>query len=65
MGEDKKLCKSEKNRLICGVCAGLAEYFRIDVTVVRLIFVALGIFGTSGVWLYLAAAVIMPSGESS
>ncbi len=64
MEDDRKLHKSEKNRMICGVCAGLAEYFGIDVTVLRLVFVALGIFGSSGVWLYLIAAVIMPSGTS-
>ena len=64
MEDDRKLHKSEKNRMICGVCAGLAEYFGIDVTVLRLVFVALGIFGSSGVWLYLIAAVIMPSGSS-
>ena len=64
MEDDRKLHKSEKNRMICGICAGLAEYFGIDVTVLRLVFVALGIFGSSGVWLYLIAAVIMPSGTS-
>ena len=35
----KKLTKSQKNRMIAGVCGGLAEYFKIDPTIVRLIFV--------------------------
>ena len=59
--EERKLCKVNENRIFCGVCAGLAKYFRVDVTVVRLIFAALGIIGGSGILLYLAAAVIMPS----
>lgn len=59
--EERKLCKVNENRIFCGVCAGLARYFRVDVTVVRLIFAALGIIGGSGILLYLAAAVIMPS----
>jgi phage shock protein C len=37
----KKLFRSEKNKMIGGVCAGLAEYFDIDSSLVRLIFVAL------------------------
>jgi phage shock protein C len=37
----KKLFRSEKNKMIGGVCAGLAEYFDIDTSLVRLIFVAL------------------------
>ena len=41
----KKLYKSN-NRMICGVCAGLAEYLGIDPTVVRLIWAALGLTGT-------------------
>ncbi len=38
----KKLYKSQDNRMICGVCGGIAEYFNIDVTLVRLICVFLG-----------------------
>lgn len=56
----KKLCKSNKNRYVCGVCGGIAEYFGIDATLVRLITAALCIVGGSGILLYIAAAVIMP-----
>ena len=56
----KRLCKSETDRYICGVCGGIAEYFGVDSTIVRLVFAGLGIFGGSGVLLYLAAAIIMP-----
>lgn len=54
----KKLYKSN-NRMICGVCAGLAEYLGIDPTIVRLIWAALGLTGT-GILLYIVAALIMP-----
>ena len=54
----KKLYKSN-NRIICGVCAGIAEYLGIDPTVVRLIWAALGLTGT-GILLYIIAALVMP-----
>ena len=54
----KKLYKSN-NRMICGVCAGLAEYLGIDPTVVRLIWAALGLTGT-GIVLYIIAALVRP-----
>ena len=47
------------NRMICGVCAGIAEYLGIDPTVVRLLWAALGLTGT-GILLYIIAALVMP-----
>ena len=56
---EKKLYKSNDNKMIDGVCGGIAEYFNIDSTVVRLIAVILVFgFGT-GILAYLAAALIM------
>ena len=57
---DKKLTKSQSNRMICGVCAGLAEYFNVDPTVIRLLWVILTFFGGSGILAYIIAAVIIP-----
>ena len=57
---DKKLTKSVNNRMLCGVCAGLAEYFGIDPTVVRLLWVLLTFCGGSGVIAYIIAAIIIP-----
>ena len=56
----KKLYKSHK-KMICGVCAGIAEFFNIDPTIVRLILIVLVIagFGT-GVVIYIVGAIIMP-----
>ena len=56
----KRLYKSKTDKKLCGVCAGIANYFNIDPTIVRLIWVLL-IFGYgSGLLAYLVAALIMP-----
>ena len=57
----KKLFRSRENRMICGVCGGVAEYFNIDPTLVRLgwVHVAACSFGT-GIVAYFIAAIIMP-----
>lgn len=56
----KKLCKIREGKKLCGVCAGLAKYFDIDVTLVRLAWVAFTIFGGSGILAYIVAAIVMP-----
>lgn len=56
----KKLFKSEKDRKICGVCGGIAEYFDIDSTIVRLIWAVTILFYFSGLVAYVIAALIMP-----
>lgn len=56
----KKLYKSSTDRKICGVCGGIAEYFGIDSTVVRLIFVIFGLVSV-GVLFYIIAALLMPA----
>ena len=57
---EKKLYRSRDKKLICGVCAGIGEYFNIDPTVIRLAFALFTCMGGSGVVAYLIAAVIMP-----
>ena len=59
MGQ-KKLTKSQTNRMLCGVCAGVAEYFGIDATIIRLLWVILTFFGGSGILAYIIAAIILP-----
>ena len=56
----KELKKSNSNRVICGVCGGVGEYFSVDPTLIRLLWVAFCALGGSGVLAYLVAAVIMP-----
>lgn len=57
---NKRLYRSTRDKMIAGVCGGLAEYFDVDPTIVRLIAVVL-IFGWgSGLLAYLIAAIIVP-----
>ena len=57
----KKLFKSTSDKKLCGVCGGIAEYFNIDSTIVRLIWVLLSFFCGSGILAYIIAALIMPT----
>ena len=56
---EKRLTKSQ-NKMICGVCGGIAEYFNMDPTVVRLIFAGLTVLGFSGILLYIICVFVMP-----
>ena len=59
--EPKLLYRSVNNRMICGVCGSIAEYFNIDPTLVRLGFALFAFGAGSGVLAYLIAAVIIPT----
>jgi phage shock protein C len=56
----KKLYRSKKERIIAGVCGGIAEYAEIDVTLIRLIWALSVLFGGFGILAYLIAWVIIP-----
>lgn len=58
---NKKLTKSN-NKMLAGVCAGIAEYFDLDPTLVRVGYAALSIFsaGFPGLLLYVIMAIVMP-----
>ena len=57
---EKKLFKSKSEKKLCGVCGGIAEYFNIDPTIVRLIWVLAVLFAGCGILAYIIAAFIMP-----
>ena len=57
---NKKLYKSLVNRMLCGVCGGIAEYFDIDPTLVRLVWVIITLMGGAGILAYIIAAIIIP-----
>lgn len=57
---DKKLYKIEEGKVLCGVCAGVAEYLKLDVNIVRVLWVVLAICGSLGFWAYLVCALILP-----
>lgn len=56
----KRLYRIQDRRLVAGVCAGLAAYFGIDPTLIRLAFVVLTAFGGFGILLYLGAWLVVP-----
>ena len=57
--EPKKLYRSNANKMLCGVCGGIAEYLNIDPTVVRLLWVIFGFTGF-GILAYIIGAIIIP-----
>ncbi|MBN2471101.1 MAG: PspC domain-containing protein [Anaerolineae bacterium] len=59
----KRLYRSTTDRQLAGVSAGLADYFNIDVTLVRLGFVLLTLMGGPGFLIYVVLWVVMPEGE--
>ena len=63
--EVKRLCKSETDKVIAGVCGGIAEYFEIDSLIIRLLFVLLALAVGSGLLLYLIFALLIPSREKA
>jgi phage shock protein C len=56
----KRLYRKREGRIVAGVCTGLADYLGIDVTIIRLVFAALTVFGGAGVLLYLIAWLVVP-----
>ena len=56
----KRLYRSNRNKILCGVCGGIAEYAGMDPTLIRLIFVLLCFAVGGGLLIYLIAAIIMP-----
>lgn len=58
--ENRKLCRASMDKKIFGVCGGLAHYFGLDATLVRLITVLLVFFAGLSFWVYIIAAFIMP-----
>jgi phage shock protein C len=55
-----KLTKSSTNHIFSGVCGGIGEYFDIDPTIIRVIFVILALWGGLGILIYLILLIIMP-----
>ena len=62
--ENKKLMRSS-NKILAGVCGGLAEYFNLDPTLVRICYAALTLFtaGFPGILLYIVMLLLMPQSD--
>ena len=56
----KRLERARTNKMIAGVCAGLANYFNIDVTLMRVLFVVAMIGGGFGFWMYIILWIVVP-----
>jgi phage shock protein PspC (stress-responsive transcriptional regulator) len=57
---DRKLCRSDSNRLIWGVCGGLSEYLNVDVSVIRIGMILFAFANGMGILAYIIMAVIIP-----
>ncbi|HBL84073.1 MAG: PspC domain-containing protein [Clostridiales bacterium GWF2_38_85] len=60
MNETKKLYRVMQNKLIAGVCTGIAEYYSLDVNIVRLAFIVGAFAGGMGFVVYIIAALLLP-----
>jgi phage shock protein C len=56
----RKLYRSRKNKILFGVCGGLANYLGVDPTLIRILFVAFAILKGYGIIIYLLLAILMP-----
>ena len=57
---EKKLYRSKNDSKLCGVCAGIAKFFKLDPTIIRLIWALAVLLAGSGIVLYIACALIIP-----
>lgn len=57
---NKRLTRSVNDRMVAGVCGGIAEYLEVDPTLVRLVFVALTLMGGPGLIIYIVLMLIVP-----
>ncbi len=57
---EKRLYKSNTDKKLDGVCAGIAEFFGIDPTIIRLLWVLATLFVGAGILAYIVAAIVMP-----
>ena len=60
MDKEKKLYRVTEGKMLAGVCGGIAEYFNIDATIIRLVWVLASLFGGCGLLAYIIALIIMP-----
>jgi phage shock protein PspC (stress-responsive transcriptional regulator) len=60
MEEPRKLYRSRNQRMLGGVCGGLAEYFNVDATLIRVLFLVLAVFGGTGLVIYVVMWLIVP-----
>ncbi|MGI9597475.1 MAG: PspC domain-containing protein [Acidimicrobiales bacterium] len=62
---DRQLSKNRQDGIVVGVCAGLSDYFAVDVTLVRAIFIAMAVIGGFGPVLYLVLWILLDDAPPS
>ncbi|SFS12793.1 phage shock protein C (PspC) family protein [Dyella sp. OK004] len=60
MSNEKRLCRSSSQRMLAGVCGGIAEHYGWDPTIVRVAWIILTLLGGSGILLYIILWLVMP-----
>lgn len=60
MAQQKRLVRKENGKMMAGVCTGLAEYFNVDVTLIRIVFVAATLLDGVGILAYVILWISMP-----
>ncbi len=64
MEEKKRLYRSTRDRMVAGVCGGVAEYFKVDPTLVRLLFVLFALAGGPGALAYIILWIVVPEEQA-
>ena len=64
MSEPRKLFRNADDKKIAGVCSGLAAFFSIDVTILRIIFLAGILFGAVSFWIYIVVWIVAPIADT-
>lgn len=57
---EKRLYKIDEGKMLDGVCGGIAEYFELDPSVIRLAWILFSALGSSGILAYIIAAIVIP-----
>jgi phage shock protein C len=63
--QPRKLYRSQTDRKVAGVCGGLADYFNVDPTLIRVLFIVLAVCGGAGLVLYLAMWIVVPDASKA
>ena len=63
--ENRKLYRNSLNRVIGGVCSGLADFFGVDVALMRIAFVIAFLFASFGFWLYIILWIVLPETQQT
>ena len=61
---EKKLERNPHNKIIAGVASGLADYFSVDISLIRVLFIILFVFGFSGILIYIVLWILVPERSS-